>query len=137
MRRSRGTIRVGSDAEPSCRIGVTETCLRSRGMRTCMRRSGYILFLMVSRDRGWDRPARFGRGISRIQFCLSFLNRQPRVILRIVLVVGAVVGNALDDGFGVVAAVEGPFCEGPIIFGLALVVGGHGSLTFLTLDSVS
>jgi len=63
--------------------------------------------------------------VSGIRFCKSFVNRQTRIVLRIVLVIGAVVGNALDDDLGIVTAGEGALRVCPIAFRLAFVVTGY------------
>jgi len=67
---------------------------------------------------------------------LSFRNGVPCVIIRIVFVFRAIVGDALDHYFGVVAAGEGALGVGPIVFGLAFVVAGCSPLTLPAVAKV-
>ena len=55
----------------------------------------------------------------RIECSLSLHNGVPRVIIRIVFSVRAVVGDSLDDFFWVVTSGEGALRIGPVMFGLA------------------
>lgn len=50
------------------------------------------------------------------EFGLCFCNRQAGVILRVVFVVGAVVGDSFDNYFRIVAACQSPFGIRPISF---------------------
>src|SRR6266567_4525305 len=72
-----------------------------------------------------------------IERSLSFRHGVARVVIRIVFVVRAVVGYALNNDFGIVAAGEGALRISPIVLGLALVVVGHQPLAFLVLAKVS
>ena len=70
---------------------------------------------------------------SSVQFRLSLRDGVPRVVIRIVFVFRAVVGDALNHDFGIVAASEGTLRVGPIVFGLAFVVVGHRPWAFLVV----
>ena len=72
-----------------------------------------------------------------LQLSLSLRHRAPCVIIRIVFVFRAVVGDALNDDFGIVAAGEGALRVGPIVFGLAFVVAGNGPSSFLGFAKVA
>ena len=74
---------------------------------------------------------------SRIDGSLGFGHGVACVIIRIGFVVCAVVSDALDYDFGVVAAGEGAFRVGPIAFGLAFVVTGHRPLPMLVLAKMT
>src|SRR5229473_1090023 len=60
---------------------------------------------------------------SSLRLCLC--DGVPCVINRIGFILRAVVGDALDNDFGVVAAGEGALGVGPVVFGLAFVVVRH------------
>jgi hypothetical protein len=66
-----------------------------------------------------------------LQLGLSPRHRPPCVIIRIVFVFRAVVGDPLDDDFGIVTTGKGALRVGPILFGLAFVVAGNGPSSFL------
>src|SRR5437660_12404845 len=55
----------------------------------------------------------------RREISLSLGHSVSCVIDRIGFVFRAVVGNALDDEFGIVTPRQGAFCIGPIVLGLA------------------
>ena len=76
-------------------------------------------------------------GASLLQVCPSLHHRMPGVITWIVFVIRAVVGDALNDDFGIVAAGEGALRVGPIVLGLAFMFGGHRSSPFLGLAKVA
>jgi hypothetical protein len=58
--------------------------------------------------------------------CFDFHHRVACVILRVAFVTGAVLGNLLNDMFGILAAAECAFRESPIMFGLAQIGAGRG-----------
>jgi hypothetical protein len=68
---------------------------------------------------------------------LSFCDGAAWVIVRIAFVVRAVVSDALDGDFGVVASGEGALRVSPIMFGLALVVTGNIPSSFLGLAKIA
>jgi len=65
---------------------------------------------------------------------LSLRAGVPCVVIRIVFIFRAVVGDALNHDFGIVAASERTLRVRPIVFGLALVVGWHRLVSFLTVE---
>jgi hypothetical protein len=81
----------------------------------------------------WGGPGGFGFYIPSVQFRLSFVNRQTRIIQGIVLVIRTVVGDAAYHFLWIVAAGEGTFGICPIVLGLALVVAGHRPWAFLVV----
>jgi len=64
---------------------------------------------------------------------LGFRDGMACVILRIVFIFRAVVGDALNHDFGIVAASEGALRVGPIVLGLAFVVAGYPPWAFLVV----
>ena len=68
-----------------------------------------------------------------VELLFSFRDSVARVVNRIVFVFRAIVGDALDDDFGVVAASESALRVGPIVLGLAFVVAGHRPWAFLVV----
>ena len=83
---------------------------------------------------------RFGNtGRSRVvsfawQLRLGFRDGMPCVVIRIVFIFRAVVGDALNHDFGIVAASEGALRIGPIVLGLAFVVAWHLPWAFLVVS---
>src|SRR5258708_39238765 len=59
---------------------------------------------------------------------LRFAYSEPRVIIRIGFIFRTVVGDALKDDLGIVAAGEGALRVGPVVLGLALMAARHGPL---------
>ena len=72
-----------------------------------------------------------------LQLSLSPRYRPACVIIRIVFVIRAVVGDPLDDDFGIVTTGQGALRVGPILFGLAFLVAGNDPPSFLGLAKVS
>ena len=68
---------------------------------------------------------------------LSFCDRQASVVFGIRLVLRAIVRDALDYDFGIVATGQGALRVRPIVFGLALVVGWQRPLPLLVVPKVS
>ena len=68
-----------------------------------------------------------------LELLLGFRDSMPRIVNRIVFVFPAIVGDALNDHFGVVATSESAFRIGPIVLGLAFVVAGHRPRAFLVV----
>ena len=63
------------------------------------------------------------RRIDPSHFRVSLRHAVARVVLRMVLFIGAVVGDSADNFFGVVNPRQGTLCVGPIVLGLAQGVG--------------
>src|SRR5579864_5471387 len=75
------------------------------------------LLIRFDAPRGW--PFHHIRPTTLVFPCgTCFLYRVASVVLGIVFFVGAVVGDALDDFFGIIAAGESPHGVRPIPFGL-------------------
>ena len=70
---------------------------------------------------------------SSVQVRLGLRDGVPCVVIRIVFIFRAVVGDALNHDFGIVAASEGALRVGPIVLGLAFVVAGHRPWAFLVV----
>jgi hypothetical protein len=64
---------------------------------------------------------------------LRFCNGAPSVVIRIGFIVRAVIGDALNHDFGIVAAREDALRVGPIVLGLAFVFAGHRPQAFLVV----
>src|SRR6185437_7915500 len=64
------------------------------------------------------RPLNLGDCFRFLDFCLSFADRETGVIFRVVLVVGAVVGDSLNHYFWVVSTCESTLGVGPVAFRL-------------------
>ena len=94
--------------------------------------------LLARTQISWVGPVGFGFYISsiRIQFFLSFVNRQTRIVSRVGLVIRPIVGYALDNDFGIISTGESAFGKGPIVLGLAFVVIGHPPLALLIVAKV-
>lgn len=78
------------------------------------------------------RPCRCG-----IERCLGLRHGAASVVFGVGFILCAVVSDALDDYFGVVAACEGALRIGPIAFGLAFVVARHRPLPLLVFAKVT
>src|SRR5271156_1517879 len=59
------------------------------------------------------------------------------VVFGVRFILCAVVGDALNDDFVIVAAGEGALGVSPIVFGLALVFAGNGPSSFLAFAKVA
>jgi len=68
---------------------------------------------------------------------LCFDDREAGVVIGVGLVVGSVIGNPLNDLFGVVSPSERTFCVSPIGFGLASMTGRHDTDTSLRIAEVA
>ena len=64
---------------------------------------------------------------------MSLRDSVPCVVIRIVFIFRAVVGDALNHDFGIVAASERTLRVGPIVLGLGFVLVGHRPWTFLSV----
>ena len=68
---------------------------------------------------------------------LSLHDGVPCVVNRVGFIVSAVVGDALDDYFGIIPTGKGALRIGPIAFGLAFVVARHRPLPLLVFAKVT
>ena len=68
---------------------------------------------------------------------MSLGHSAPCVVVRVVFVFRAIVGDALDHYLGIVAAGEGALRVGPIVLGLAFVVAGHSAFMLSVVAKVS
>ena len=75
--------------------------------------------------------------IGFLELFQGFLDSVSCVIVRIVFSVRAIVGDALDHDFGIIATGEGAFRVSPIVFGLAFVVARNGPPSFLGLAKMA
>src|SRR5579859_2887421 len=93
-----------------------------------------VVLLIVTSVRG-----RAGSGSRGRNFALGqrLFHRVTGVVIGICFILRAVVSNALDHYFWVVAPGEGALRVGPIVLGLAFVVVGKRAPSFLGLAKVS
>jgi hypothetical protein len=106
------------------------------GYASCAQPCGIGRAQVVSPKIGNRCPSQSFRpnGLSSVQVSLSLRAGVPCVVIRIVFIFRAVVGDALNHDFGIVAASERTLRVRPIVFGLALVVGWHRLVSFLTVE---